>query len=72
MRAFEVGANSADFDQDSDADGFDFLSWQRGFGTLAPNANKTDGDANNVTAVDGADLTLWQGQFGQSVRTLSE
>ncbi len=55
--------NSADFDEDGDIDGRDFLAWQRGFGmgtTLA------QGDANNDRIVDGADLAIWQNQYGTS------
>ena len=66
--AFEVQSSaeppSADFDEDGDIDGRDFLAWQRGFGTSP--AVKADGDADNDTDVDGDDLTIWQDQFGQS------
>ncbi len=51
----------ADFDQDGDIDGSDFLAWQRGFGsgmTLA------QGDANGDGQVDDLDLAAWQSQFG--------
>lgn len=62
-----IAANSpvisdADFDQDGDVDGADFLKWQRGFGlgtTLA------EGDANGDNLVDGDDLTVWRNQFGR-------
>ena len=53
---------SADFDQDADVDGRDFLAWQRGHGTA--NATKADGDADNDTDVDGADLANWQATYG--------
>ncbi|QDS98162.1 choice-of-anchor Q domain-containing protein [Adhaeretor mobilis] len=59
----EVG--DADFDNDDDIDGADFLAWQRGFGTEAPNATKSDGDADNDTDVDGNDLSIWELQFGE-------
>ncbi len=51
--AYELQASvdSADFDNDGDIDGGDFLAWQRGFGT--PSANKDDGDADNDADVDG-------------------
>ena len=62
---------SADFDQDNDVDGADFLAWQRGFGTLAPDANKDDGDADNDLDVDGDDLTAWQTAYGQTVPLLA-
>ncbi len=54
----------ADFDSDGDTDGADFLSWQRGFGILAPNATLADGDADSDGDVDGGDLAVWQGAFG--------
>jgi hypothetical protein len=53
----------ADFDEDGDIDGGDFLSWQRGFGTVG-NAVHADGDANVDGDVNSADLTIWQNQFG--------
>jgi len=63
--AFELqAASSADFDDDGIIDGFDFLAWQRGFGTQAPNATKTDGDADNDLDVDSDDLGIWESQFG--------
>ncbi len=55
---------NADFDNDGDVDGRDFLAWQRGYGTQAPNATKADGDADNDLNVDGDDLGIWQEQFG--------
>lgn len=79
--AFELASTvappSADFDEDLDVDGFDFLAWQRGFGTLTPNATKADGDADNDLDTDGEDLVVWESQYGQvtslaTVATLSE
>jgi len=67
--AFEVQTSnqvSADFDDDGDIDGTDFLSWQRGFGTPAPNATRGDGDANDDTVVNGLDLDIWKDQYGQT------
>lgn len=55
-------ADLADFDSDTDVDGGDFLSWQRGFG-ITNNAAKADGDADNNGAVDAADLAVWQQQY---------
>jgi len=55
--------DSADFDNDNDIDGADFLAWQRGFGTTT-GAAKTDGDADNDGDVDAADLGAWESQFG--------
>jgi parallel beta-helix repeat protein len=64
--AFEVRETvSADFDIDNDIDGFDFLLWQRGFGTPAPNAAKSDGDADNDLDAEGGDLGVRESQFGQ-------
>jgi len=54
---------SANFDNDGEVDGREFLAWQRGFGTS--NAEKADGDADNDTDVDGNDLTIWKLQYGQ-------
>jgi hypothetical protein len=51
----------ADFDEDSDVDGNDFLIWQRGViptGTLT--GTNATGDANADTNVDGADLNFWK------------
>ena len=53
---------SADFDDDGDVDGTDFLIWQRGFG-IASGATPSAGDANGDQAVDEADLTVWSSQF---------
>ena len=55
---------SADFDGDGAVTGFDFLAWQQGFGTPAPLAVKSDGDADNDTDVDGDDLTAWAHAYG--------
>ncbi|NOY28873.1 MAG: PEP-CTERM sorting domain-containing protein [Planctomycetes bacterium] len=54
---------SADFDEDGDVDGFDFLTWQRGFNTLlgAPHAI---GDANGDGDVDSADAAIFGATFG--------
>ena len=58
--AFTAAANpSADFDADGDADGADFLAWQRGIGT-SMGAAHSQGDANRDGAVDGADLDHWR------------
>ena len=56
--------DTADFDQDSDIDGADFLAWQRGF-AVATLAGLSDGDANHDGLVTGADLAIWGDQFGQ-------
>ncbi|MBN1851153.1 MAG: carboxypeptidase regulatory-like domain-containing protein [Pirellulales bacterium] len=53
----------ADFDEDGDVDGSDFLTWQCGFGLQAGGLH-CDGDADADTDVDRADFLLWQSQFG--------
>jgi len=53
---------NADFDNDGDTDGGDFLAWQRGFG----NANRADGDADGDKDVDETDLSVWLNTFGQN------
>jgi hypothetical protein len=58
-----AAAMSADFDSDGDADGSDFLAWQRGNG-LTTGATKEQGDANGDGAVNADDLALWKSQFG--------
>jgi len=54
----------ADFDASGAVDGFDFLAWQRGFGTTPPTAIKSDGDADDDGDVDQVDLGSWQSQYG--------
>ena len=66
--AIDIGAYeaqitpSADFDNDGDVDGADFLSWQRGFGT--PNAQRNDGNSDDDTDTDASDLAAWTTAFG--------
>lgn len=55
---------TGDFDADSDADGSDFLAWQRGFG-ITQGALPADGDANGNHAVNGADFDVWKSRFGE-------
>jgi hypothetical protein len=64
--AVELQTLAADFDFDGDVDGRDFLAWQRGYGTPAPTAVKSQGDADNDLDVDGADLSVWELQYGSS------
>jgi hypothetical protein len=61
---YEAAAD-ADFDNDGDVDGADFLRWQRGVGTNT-GATNAQGDANGDGAVNGADLALWRSRFGTS------
>ena len=56
--------DNPDFDADGDVDGFDFLAWQRGFGSN--NASTTDGDANNDSKVTERDLRAIVRDFGQN------
>lgn len=53
---------SADFDEDGDKDGVDFLAWQLGFG-ITSGASKAQGDADNNGTVDAADLAVWELQY---------
>jgi hypothetical protein len=53
----------ADFDNDNDVDGNDFLRWQRGLGTNV-GATNAQGDANGDGAVNAADLAAWKARFG--------
>ena len=52
---------TADFDNDGDIDGRDFLAWQRGFGKT--DATLADGDANGDSLVNDEDLAIWQEQY---------
>ncbi len=53
---------SADFDQDGDVDGVDFLAWQASF-PIDSGASQADGDADFDGDVDGRDFLIWQRQF---------
>lgn len=52
----------ADFDEDGDVDGADFLAWQRGYGTTG--ASLDEGDADSDTQVGQSDLVAWQHSYG--------
>jgi hypothetical protein len=56
-----TAGEDADFDNDGDVDGQDFLIWQRGIGAAGTNAT---GDADGDNTVDGDDLAIWRGQYG--------
>lgn len=58
-----IATGDADFDNDGDVDGRDFLAWQRGFGATS-GATPDDGDANGDGAVNEADLQIWSSQYG--------
>ncbi|MEM9659848.1 MAG: hypothetical protein AAF961_15910, partial [Planctomycetota bacterium] len=62
---FEVSsARQGDADRDGDADGSDFLAWQRGFGK-ASGAALSDGDFSSDGQVGALDLSIWEVVFGQ-------
>ena len=68
MGSLEVQSTAfreADFDEDGDVDGSDFLAWQVNFGVTA-GTTKADGDADFDGDVDGSDFLIWQTQFGDS------
>lgn len=54
----------ADFDEDGDMDGNDFLAWQTGYG-IDSNATHMDGDADGDGDVENDDFLAWQTQFGR-------
>jgi hypothetical protein len=58
-----VQGPTADFNQDAQVDGADFLIWQAGLGLN--DADHEQGDADGNGRVDEADLAVWQMQFGQ-------
>ncbi|MCA9258568.1 MAG: hypothetical protein KDA61_05185, partial [Planctomycetales bacterium] len=64
LNVIEQSIFAADFDEDSDVDGFDLAAWQSGFGSVG--ANHGDGDADGDGAANGADFLTWQRQFGSS------
>ncbi|MEO2036549.1 MAG: calcium-binding protein [Planctomycetaceae bacterium] len=53
---------ASDSDDDADVDGFDFLNWQKNFGTTT-GASVDNGDADANGAVDGDDLAIWESMF---------
>ncbi len=60
---FKLNINpSADFDQDRDVDGADFIAVQKGFGVNS-GASITIGDANRDGAVNFLDVAIWKNQF---------
>lgn len=61
---------SADFDEDGDVDGVDFLTWQLGLGTLV-GASHGDGDADGDGDVDDNDLAIFEADYGSSALVAS-
>lgn len=57
---------SADFDNDGDVDGSDFLAWQTGFGIPDGTATPADGDANLDLNVNSLDFDIWKSQYGSA------
>lgn len=66
-----LGGLSADFDEDGDVDGRDFLVWQRGFG-LTGQTSTTTGDATGEGTVNAADLAQWRQQYGSPTASLQQ
>ena len=54
---------TGDFNENSVADGNDFLAWQRGLGTTV-GATRAQGNADFDADVDAADLGVWRAQYG--------
>ena len=52
----------ADFDDDDDIDGTDFLTWQRNVGT---GTTRSAGDADGDGDVDADDLAIWENSYGR-------
>jgi PEP-CTERM motif len=57
----EAPVADADFDNDGDVDGDDFLTWQANVGIGDENS---EGDVNGDNVVDEVDLALWNSLFG--------
>jgi hypothetical protein len=57
-----VNTTSADFDNDGDVDGADFIAWQTNF-PKESTALHSEGDADNDGDIDGADLSIWRDSF---------
>ncbi len=59
----------ADFDEDGEVDGRDFLIWQRNFNTT--DGYGSLGDANHDGFVNQTDLAIWQDQYTDQVSELA-
>jgi subtilisin family serine protease/Tol biopolymer transport system component len=63
--ALAVPKPAGDYDADGDADGRDFLLWQRTLNAAAaPPGSGADGSQNGI--IDAADLAVWRTGFGAS------
>ncbi len=63
FRVRYIGHTAGDYDRDNDADGNDFLVWQRTLGSVAD----LNADGDNSRKVDGGDLDVWRGAFPAAV-----
>jgi hypothetical protein len=63
---FPLTTADADFNNDGEIDGSDFLIWQRNVGT-GSGATNGQGDADGNGAVNAADLAVWKTNFGTAV-----
>ena len=61
---------SADFNEDGNVDGSDFLTWQLGLGTLL-GASHGDGDADGDGDVDDDDLAIFDASYGSTALVAS-
>jgi hypothetical protein len=57
----------ADFDNDGDVDGADWLILQRGLGRTGAQATNANGNTDGDSDIDAADVTNWKSRFGAPV-----
>lgn len=69
INAGDVGpfVANADFDDDGDVDGADFLVWQQQNGSSVGAGTGADGNGDGL--VNGGDLALWKSSFGTGATT---
>jgi hypothetical protein len=58
---FGLSAISADYDEDGDVDGSDFLTWQTSLGSHVAPGTSADGDHDGM--IDGDDLAVWRAEM---------
>jgi hypothetical protein len=63
FRVRYIGHAAGDYDRDNDADGNDFLAWQRTFGSVA----NLSADGNSSRIVDAGDLEVWKTAYSGAV-----